>query len=72
MVVQMITVGEASGTLDHMLAEIAEHYDELVRHGLKRVMTLIEPMFLLLMGGVVAFIMASVLLPLFRMIKVIH
>ena len=72
MVVQMITVGEASGTLDHMLAEIADHYDELVHHGVKRVTSLVEPLFLIVMGGMVAFIMASVLLPLFRMVKVIH
>ena len=72
MVVQMITVGEASGTMDHMLAEIAEHYDELVQHTLKRLTTLIEPVFLIGMGGVVSFIMASVLLPLFRMVNVVH
>jgi type IV pilus assembly protein PilC len=72
MVVQMITVGESSGTLDHMLAEIAEHYDELIQHGLKRVTTLIEPVFLIVMGGMAAFIMASILLPLFRMVNVIR
>ncbi len=71
MVVQMIAVGEASGTMDHMLAEIAEHYDELVQHSLKRLTTLIEPFFLIVMGGMVAFIMASVLLPLFGMVNVI-
>ena len=72
MVVQMITVGEASGTLAHMLSEIADHYDELIQHQLKRLMALIEPFFLMVMGGLVAFIMASVLLPLFRMINVVH
>ena len=72
MVVQMVTVGEASGTLSPMLAEIADHYDELVQHQLKRLLVLIEPCFLIVMGGLVAFIMASVLLPLFRMINVVH
>jgi len=72
MVIQMVAVGESSGTLDTMLGEIADHYDELVRHSLKRLTTLIEPVFLLLMGGLVALIMASVLLPLFRMVNVIH
>ena len=72
MVVQMITVGEASGTVDHMLHEIADHYDELIQHSLKRLTTLIEPVFLIVMGGLVAFIMASVLLPLFRMVNVIR
>jgi type IV pilus assembly protein PilC len=72
MVVQMITVGEASGTLDHMLGEIASHYDELVEHSVRRLTTLIEPAFLVVMGGVVALIMASILLPMFRMVNVIH
>jgi len=72
MMVQMIRVGEASGTVDHMLAEIADHYDELIRHHLKRITALIEPLFLMIVGGLVAFIMASILLPLFRMVNVIR
>jgi type IV pilus assembly protein PilC len=72
MVVQMVAVGESSGTLDSMLGEIADHYEELVRHGLKRLTTLLEPAFLLIMGGMVALIMASVLMPLFRMVNVIR
>jgi type IV pilus assembly protein PilC len=72
MVAQMVTVGEASGTLSQMLAEIANHYDELVQHQLKRLTAVIEPAFLLIMGGLVAFIMASILLPLFRMMNVVH
>ncbi len=72
MVVQMIAVGEASGTLDHMLGQIADHYDELVMHGIKRAITFVEPVFLMLMGGMVAFIMASILLPLFRMVDVVR
>lgn len=72
MVVQMISVGEASGTLDHMLGEIADHYDELVQHGIKRVTAFVEPVFLMIMGGMVAFIMASILLPLFGMVNVVR
>jgi len=72
MMVQMIRVGEASGTVDHMLAEIADHYDELIQHHVKRLTTLIEPLFLMIVGGLVAFIMASILLPLFRMVNVIR
>ncbi|MBI4598512.1 MAG: type II secretion system F family protein [Candidatus Omnitrophica bacterium] len=71
MVIQMILVGEAAGTLDQMLEEVANHYDELVQHGIKRVMSLVEPMFLVVMGGMVAFIMASLLLPMFRLVNVV-
>ena len=72
MVVQMIAVGEVSGTVDRMFGEIADHYDELIQHYIQRLTSLIEPVFLLVMGGMVAFIMASILLPLFRMVNVIR
>jgi len=72
MAVQMISVGEASGTLDHMLRQLADHYDQLVAHGIKRATAFVEPLFLGIMGGMIAFIMASVLLPLFRMVNVVH
>jgi type IV pilus assembly protein PilC len=72
MVVQMIRVGEGSGTLDHMLGEIADHYDEMVRHGIQRTMAFVEPLFLGIMGGMVAFIMASVLLPMFKLVNVVR
>jgi type II secretory pathway component PulF len=69
---EMVAAGESSGTVDAMLLEIAEHFDELIQHAIKRLTALIEPFFLIVMGGLVAFIMASVLLPLFRMVNVIH
>ncbi|MBI4323233.1 MAG: type II secretion system F family protein [Candidatus Omnitrophica bacterium] len=72
MAIQMIAVGESSGTLDHMLKELADHYDQLVAHGLKRAIAFVEPLFLIIMGGMVAFIMASILLPMFRLVNVIH
>ncbi len=72
MVVQMVAIGESSGTVDHMLAEIANHYDDVLEHGVKRLTTLVEPAFLAGLGGLVAFITASLLLPLFRMVNVIR
>jgi type IV pilus assembly protein PilC len=72
MVVQMVMVGETSGTLDQMLGEIAIYFDETVKYSIKRLVTLVEPAFLLVMGGMVAFIMASILLPIFKMVQVIQ
>jgi len=72
MAVQMIAVGEAAGKLDYMLAQIADHYDMLVGYGIKRATAFVEPLFLGIMGGVVALIMASVLLPMFRLVNVIR
>ena len=69
-VTQMISTGENSGTLDKMLYKIANFYDQLIVRTLKKVTSMIEPIAVLFMGGVVAFIMLSILLPIFGMIKI--
>ena len=71
-VVQMINVGEESGTLDKMLVRIADYYDKLISYQVKQMSELIEPIFLIIIGGTVGFIMISVLLPIFDMIKVVQ
>mgnify|MGYP001608909333 FL=1 len=70
--VQMISAGEESGNLDGMLNKIADFYDTAVGYGLKKLTALIEPLLLAIMGAVVALIMASVLIPIFDMVKVIR
>ena len=60
--VHMIGVGEETGRLDEMLVKVAETYDENVRTAVRRVVSLIEPLILLVMGGVVGFIVLSILL----------
>jgi len=70
--VQMISIGEESGELEAMLEKIADLYDTLISYNLKRLVSLLEPFFLLVMGGIVIVIMASVLLPLFDMVKVLR
>ena len=65
--VQMITVGEESGNLDEMLLRIAETYEKIVKNLIKRVISLIEPIMILLMGVVVGFIVISMLLAIFSM-----
>ncbi len=70
MMAQMISVGEASGTVDQMLHHLADYFDERVQHGVKRVTAFVEPVFLIAMGAMVAFILASVLLPLFSLVSV--
>ena len=71
-VIQMIRVGEDSGRLDGMLDKVADYYDLRLNFTLKQIATLLEPILLVGMGGVVAFIMASLLLPMFDMVKVLH
>ncbi len=69
---QLVVVGEASGTVDQMLRHLADFYDERVQHGIKRATAFVEPLFLMVMGSAVAFIMASLLLPLFRLASVVR
>lgn len=69
--IQMIAVGEESGSLDLMLTKIADFYDTSVNYSVKKLTTLIEPLFLILVGSAVGFLLASVFLPMFEMMKVI-
>ncbi|MCL1925957.1 MAG: type II secretion system F family protein [Syntrophorhabdaceae bacterium] len=62
--IQMVAVGENSGTLGDMLARGADAMDEEIEARLSRLLSLLEPLIILVMGAVVAFIVVSVLLPL--------
>ena len=69
--VQMIAAGEETGNLDGMLNKVADLYDSAVTYSIKRLTALLEPIFLVVMGCVVAVIMASILVPMFDLIKVL-
>lgn len=62
--VDMVKVGEATGELSTMLATISDFFDEEVETGLQRVLSLVEPMMLVLMGVIIATLLISVYLPL--------
>ena len=66
-VVNMIAVGEESGKLDHVLGDVARHYEKEVEQGIKLITSLLEPIFLLIVGAIVGFIVLSMLLPIFDM-----
>ena len=70
--VQMISVGEETGNLDGMLNKIADFYNMSIGYSIKKLTTVLEPLFLVIMGGMVGFIMASMLLPIFDMMKVLR
>jgi general secretion pathway protein F len=63
--VHMIGVGEETGKLDEMLIKVAETYEENVQSAMKRFVSLLEPLIILIMGGVVGFIVISMLLAIF-------
>jgi type IV pilus assembly protein PilC len=61
----MIEVGESSGALAPMLTSVAEFYEDEVNVRLGALVSLIEPLMLIFMGLLIAFIMISLYLPLF-------
>jgi general secretion pathway protein F len=69
---QMVAVGERSGELDHMLNRAAEAYDEEVATVLSRLTSILEPLTILVMGGVVLFIVLAILLPIFQLNQLVH
>lgn len=71
-VLHMISVGEETGKLANMLQKIADFYDSSIDYTVKKLTILIEPIMISIMGGVVGFIMASILLPIFDMAKTIQ
>src|SRR5918999_708872 len=68
MVVQMISVGEATGALDTMLAKIADFYEEEVDVAVAGLLTLLEPLMIALLGGVVGGIVIAMYMPIFSLI----
>ncbi len=62
MVVQIVRVGEESGSLDRMMTELADVYDEEVQAGVTRSLTLLEPVLILVMGGAISVIIIAVLM----------
>jgi len=67
--IEMVKVGEATGALEEMLTNVADFYDEEIDQALARVVTLIEPAILVVMGGVIAGLLLSVYLPLFSLLS---
>jgi type II secretory pathway component PulF len=62
----MVAVGEETGDLPRMLNRVSDSLDFEVDNGLRRATALVEPVIVLVMGGFVAFVVLSVLLPIFN------
>ena len=71
MVVQMISVGEATGALDAMLSKIADFYDEEVDAAVAALTSLLEPVLMVFLGTVIGFIVIAMYLPIFKMASAI-
>lgn len=68
MVTQMVAVGEETGNLDAMLSKIADFYDTEVEYMLTSLTSMLEPIMICAMGGIVGFIVMAVFLPLYQLI----
>jgi len=69
MVVNMVDVGEETGELDTMLYKIADNYDEEVSVLTESLMSLMEPLLIIVLGGMVGFIVIALFLPLIKLIQ---
>ena len=72
MLVHMIAVGEKSGELESMLAKAADAYDREVESSVTAVTSILEPVMILIGGGVVLFIVMAILLPIFELNQLVH
>jgi type IV pilus assembly protein PilC len=71
MVLQMAAIGEESGALDDMLARAAEFYEEEVDEMVKGLSTLLEPIIIVVLGGLIGTIVVSMYLPIFKIGQVV-
>jgi type IV pilus assembly protein PilC len=67
MVVQMIAIGEQSGTMDVMLGKIADFYEDEVETSVIAMTSLIEPLMMVFLGGIIAVLVIAMYLPIFNM-----
>ncbi len=61
----MVRIGEESGSIDFTLDKAADYYDEEVETSIQRLVTLLNPVIMIFLGGVVAFVIFSVMVPMF-------
>ena len=67
MVVQMIGVGESTGAMDIMLSKIADFYDDEVDTSVDGLTSMIEPLIMVLLGGIIGTVMLAMYMPIFAM-----
>ena len=71
MMTQMIAVGETTGALEQMLDKVADFYEDEVDRTVETISTLIEPILIVFLGGIIGGIIISLYLPIFKMASVV-
>jgi len=67
MAVQMTAIGEESGTLDHLLEKVANHYEVEVDNLVDSLTSLMEPLIMVILGGIVGALVVAMYLPIFQL-----
>jgi len=70
-VTRMIAVGEETGKMDEMLVKVSDYYDTEMEYAIKNLSTLIEPILIVIIGGMVLFLALGIFLPMWDMISLI-
>lgn len=71
MVTQMISIGEQTGNIDQMLAKVADFYEDEVENATDALTSLMEPILMVVLGGIIAVIVIAMYLPIFNMANTI-
>ena len=72
MIIEMVGVGEEIGAMDAMLYKVADFYEQEIDRSVERLTALIEPVMIILLGGVVGFILVSIVMPMFQVMELIR
>jgi type IV pilus assembly protein PilC len=65
MAIQMISIGEETGELDQMLMKVADFYEDEVEQAVKALTSIMEPIMIVVLGGMVGSILVAMYLPMF-------
>jgi type IV pilus assembly protein PilC len=71
MVTHMISIGEETGALDAMLNKVADFYEDEVDSTIKSLTSILEPIMMIFVGGLVGIIVISMYLPMFSMMNLV-
>ncbi|MEB3290587.1 MAG: type II secretion system F family protein [Leptolyngbya sp.] len=72
MAIQMISIGEETGELDGMLMKVADFYEDEVEQAVKSLTSIMEPIMIVVLGGMVGSILLSMYLPMFKVMEVVQ
>ena len=66
-VIHMISIGEKTGELENMLTQVSDSYDFQVKNAVEGITSLLSPIMIVMMGGVIGVIVFAIMIPMFEM-----